>query len=215
MIFRNRIELEVSGRYAMFTDPLTVTGGERCSLPVPTYEALKGIVSAVYWVPQIRWMIEDVRVMEQIRTESVSVKNRKYYSTGCDLSLYTYLKDVRYRIKASFTDGNAPLSAEDEHRYYRTAQRMLSRGGRLSPYLGTRRCPAVLQNAVFSEGSGYYDNGGSVDLGLMYHSPVYSDKGISLRLWRCSMVNGVISFPAPEECSVMTDIQDGELYALV
>lgn len=215
MIFRNRIELEVSGRYAMFTEPLTVTGGEKCSLPVPTYEALKGIVSAVYWVPQIRWVIEEVRIMEQIRTESVSVKNRKYYSAGCDLSVYTYLKNVRYRIRASFTDGCAMLSVEDEHRYYRTAQRMLSRGGRLSPYLGTRRCPAEIRNAVFSEESGYYDNGGSVDLGLMYHSPVYSDKGIALRLWRCSMDNGVISFPAPEECSIITDMCVGERHALV
>lgn len=39
---RNNIEFKVTGRYALFTDPLTRVGGEKCSYHVPTYEALKG-----------------------------------------------------------------------------------------------------------------------------------------------------------------------------
>ena len=47
----NQIEFKVYGKYALFSDPLTRIGGEKCSYQIPTYEALKGIVKAVYWNP--------------------------------------------------------------------------------------------------------------------------------------------------------------------
>lgn len=40
---RNTVEFKVSGAYALFTDVLTRTGGERCTYMIPTYEALKGM----------------------------------------------------------------------------------------------------------------------------------------------------------------------------
>ena len=36
------IEFELVGDYALFSDPLTRPGGEKNSLIVPTYEALRG-----------------------------------------------------------------------------------------------------------------------------------------------------------------------------
>lgn len=39
----NQIEFQVTGDYAMFSDPVTRMGGEKCSYQVPTYEAIKGI----------------------------------------------------------------------------------------------------------------------------------------------------------------------------
>ena len=44
----NIVEFEVYGDYALFSDPLMRLGGEKCSYQVPTYEALKGILSSVY-----------------------------------------------------------------------------------------------------------------------------------------------------------------------
>lgn len=41
----NRVEFKVYGKYALFTDPLTKIGGEKCSYQIPTYQALKGIWS--------------------------------------------------------------------------------------------------------------------------------------------------------------------------
>ena len=38
----NVIEYSVFGRYALFTDPLSKTGGEKCTYQIPTYQALKG-----------------------------------------------------------------------------------------------------------------------------------------------------------------------------
>lgn len=41
--YRNTIEFEVYGTYALFSDPVMRVGGEKTSYHIPTYEALKGI----------------------------------------------------------------------------------------------------------------------------------------------------------------------------
>ncbi len=38
---KNSIAFRLWGRFALFTDPLTRVGGEKCSYPIPTYEALR------------------------------------------------------------------------------------------------------------------------------------------------------------------------------
>ena len=43
----NQIEFQVTGDYAMFSDPVTRMGGEKCSYQVPTYEAIKGIMASI------------------------------------------------------------------------------------------------------------------------------------------------------------------------
>ena len=55
----NIIEYTVFGRYALFTDPLSKTGGEKCSYQIPTYQALKGITESIYWKPTITWVIDE------------------------------------------------------------------------------------------------------------------------------------------------------------
>ena len=97
----NRVEFKVSGRYALFTDPLTRIGGEKCSYHIPTYEALKGIAKSVYWKPTFTWIIDTVRVIRRIRTQSKSVKPL-IYGGGNDLSIYTYLTDAVYQVQAHF-----------------------------------------------------------------------------------------------------------------
>lgn len=51
----NSIEFKVSGRYALFSDPINRIGGEKFSYQVPTYQALKGILESVYWKPTLIW----------------------------------------------------------------------------------------------------------------------------------------------------------------
>ena len=48
MSHRNSHEFKVHARHALFTDPLSKIGGEKCSYHVPTYEALKGIAKSIY-----------------------------------------------------------------------------------------------------------------------------------------------------------------------
>ena len=65
--YRNTIEFEVYGTYALFSDPVMRVGGEKTSYHIPTYEALKGITESIYWKPTIIWLIDAVRVMSQFR----------------------------------------------------------------------------------------------------------------------------------------------------
>lgn len=43
--YDNIVEFQVTGDYALFSDPILRVGGEKCSYQVPTYEALKGSCS--------------------------------------------------------------------------------------------------------------------------------------------------------------------------
>ena len=109
---QNIIEYCVSGRYALFTDPLSKTGGEKCSYQIPTYQALKGITESIYWKPTITWIIDECCIMNQIRTESKGIRPIKY-SGGNDLSYYTYLHEVAYQVMVGFQymDSVIPFSA--------------------------------------------------------------------------------------------------------
>lgn len=101
---RNQIEYKLTGRYALFTDPITKVGGEKCTLPVPTYQALKGITESIYWKPTVIWYVDEVRIMNPIRTESKNMRVINFGTKGdtTDLSMYTYLYDVEYRVRAHF-----------------------------------------------------------------------------------------------------------------
>ena len=218
MKYRNSIRFEVSGRHALFTDPLTRSGGEKCSLPVPTYEALKGMISAVYWQPHINWVIDNVRIMEQIRTESRSVLTRRYFSNGYDMSVYTYLKDVRYQVQAHFEPATDCFTEDDEHKHYRMALRMLERGGRRNIFLGTADCPCDISACNTSDKTGFYDNI-SNDMGIMFHSFTYSEDEYPkyASYFRCHMNNGIIHFPQPHELELVQPLHTGkgQKYALV
>ena len=70
---KNTLEFEIYGDYALFSDPITRVGGEKNSHYVPTYEALKGILHSIYWKPTIIWIIDRVKVLNPIKTESKSI----------------------------------------------------------------------------------------------------------------------------------------------
>ncbi len=59
------ITLEVSGDYALFSRPEMKT--ERVSYDVITPSAARGILEAIYWKPQIRWVVDEIRVLNEIR----------------------------------------------------------------------------------------------------------------------------------------------------
>lgn len=134
---RNTVEFEVVGDRALFSDPITRVGGEKTSYYVPTYEALKGIISSVYWKPTFIWIIDAVRVMNPIQTASEGIRT-KNYNGGNDLSLYTYLRNVRYQVQAHFIwNENRPELIQDrnENKHHNIAKRMIQRGGRRDVFL--------------------------------------------------------------------------------
>lgn len=205
---RNRIDFKVTGRFALFTDPLTKIGGEKCSYHIPTYEALKGIAKSIYWKPTFIWVIDKVRVMRRIRSQSKSVKPL-VFSGGNSLAIYTYLAEVEYQVQAHFEwNRHREDMAQDriDGKHFSVAQRMIEKGGRQDIFLGTRECQGYVEPCTFGEGVGAYDDYGDLDYGLMFHGFDYPDETgtneLHSRFWRPVMQDGVVTFPKPEECTV-------------
>lgn len=219
--YRNTVEFAVRGRYALFSDILTRAGGEKFSYSVPTYEALKGVLSSIYWKPTLIWYIDSVRIMNPIRTVRKGIRPIKY-SGGNDLAYYTYLEDVYYQVRAHFEwNMNRPELEMDrnEHKHHNISKRMIERGGRRDIFLGTRECQGYVEPCVFGESTGAYDNCPEIPFSLMYHGITYADEALNeddkglmtVRLWKPVMKNGIIDFIRPEECTVKRHIREMEI----
>lgn len=208
--YPNIVEFQVTGAYGLFTDPIMRVGGEKCTYQIPTYEALKGILSSVYWKPTFIWHIDQVRVMNQIQTEVKGIRPIKYQG-GNDLAYYTYLKNCCYQVRAHFEwNDNRPELAQDrnEEKHHNIAKRMVEKGGRRDIFLGARECQGYVEPCSFGEGEGAYDSVSELGFGLMYHGITYADEAYSpetqgqmtANFWYPTMKNGVITFPRPEAC---------------
>ena len=211
---RNSIEFKVWGRFALFTDPLTKIGGEKCSYHVPTYEALKGITKSIYWKPTFIWVIDEVRVMKRIRTQTKGTKPLEY-GGGNTLAIYTFLADVEYQVKTHFEwNPYRPELAEDrdEAKHYIIAQRMLERGGRQDIFLGTRDCQGYVEPCEFGSEHSPYDNDGELAFGVMFHGFDYPDETgepeLYTRFWRPTMINSVVHFERAEDCPIRKFVRE-------
>lgn len=123
--YDNIVEFQVSGSYALFSDPIVRIGGEKCSYQVPTYEALKGILNSTYWKPTFTWVIDAVRVMNPIQMETKGIRLIKYGGGKTDLSYYTYLKNCRYQVRAHFEwNENRPelIADRNENKHHQIAK---------------------------------------------------------------------------------------------
>ena len=220
-VHRNTVEFRVWGDFALFSDVLTRAGGEKISYPIPTYEALKGILSSVYWKPTFIWIIDSVRVMNPIRTVRKGVRPIKY-GGGNDLAYYTYLRDVSYQVRAHFEwNENRPELSRDrnENKHHNIAKRMIARGGRRDIFLGTRECQGYVEPCVFGEGTGYYDSCGDIPYSVMYHGITYADEAsrpedkgkMTVRLWNPVMADGFIDFVRPEDCEMKRQIREMDM----
>ena len=173
MKIRNQIEYCVSGNYALFSDPIARMGGEKFSYMLPTYQALKGITESIYWKPSIIWVVDEMRIMKPIRTESKNIRPISYVAPKNTLSVYTYLADVSYQVRAHFIfNENRREELEqdfNENKHHNIAKRMVEKGGRRDIFLGTRECQGSVESCVFGEGESYYDHYGELEFGLMFH----------------------------------------------
>lgn len=213
MANRNSIEFKVWARHALFTDPLTRIGGEKCSYHIPTYEALKGIAKSIYWKPTFIWVIDEVRVMKPIRTQTKGTKPLDY-GGGNTLAIYTFLSDVEYQVRAHFEWNEHQPGLEDDRidgKHFAIAKRMLELGGRQDIFLGTRDCQGYVKPCVFDSGEGYYDSIDRMDYGLSFHGFDYPDETgesvLTARFWRPVMEFGRVRFPKPEVCDIRKAIR--------
>jgi CRISPR-associated protein Cas5d len=217
---KNTIEFKLWGRYALFTDPLTKIGGEKCSYHLPTYEALKGVCKSIYWKPTIVWVVDAVRVMKRIRTQTKGTKPLNFsgvypsekmpgkkQENFNDLAIYTFLSDVEYQVRAHFEWNNYHKELGKDRvdgKHFAIAKRMLERGGRQDIFLGTRDCQGYVEPCIFGEGGSAYDMDDEIGYGLMFHGFDYPDETgddeLCARFWYSVLKKGVLTFDRPEKC---------------
>lgn len=100
--------LDVSGDYACFTRPEMKV--ERVSYDVITPSAARGIFTAIFWKPAIRWNIRKIEVLAPIRWTSVRRNEVAKVATGGSTGIFIeddrqqraglLLREVRYRLHA-------------------------------------------------------------------------------------------------------------------
>lgn len=205
---RNSVEFKVYGTYGLFTDPISKLGGEKLTYQVPTYQALKGILEQIYWKPTIKYIIDEVKVLNPIQMEAKGIRpiNDK---GGNTLATYTYLKDPAYAVRAhfEFNEQRVDLTYDrNEHKHHNILKRALKAGGRRDIFLGTRECQSYVEPCDFDEEVSFYDEIGELHFGTMIHGLSYPDETgreqLEARLWNPVMKNGVIRFIRPEDCQL-------------
>lgn len=216
MKWKNQLSFIVYGEYALFTDPLTKMGGEKMTYQVPTYQALKGITESIYWKPSIVYYIDEVRVINPIQMESKGMRPMKYNdSSASDLAYYTYLKKPSYEVKVHFEFNPHRPDLKDDwnaDKHFQILKRSIKAGGRRDIFLGTRECQGYVEPVIFGETKGHYDDyEGELHFGTMIHGLNYpSETGkdeLAARLWHPIMKKGVITFPRPEDCTLVRPLR--------
>ncbi|MDD4503399.1 MAG: type I-C CRISPR-associated protein Cas5c [Clostridiaceae bacterium] len=206
--------MKVFGDYALFTDPMTKGGGEKFSYQVPTYQSLKGISEACYWKPTFYYIIDSVKVMKKIKTETKGIlcplKNGKK-----DLNYYTYLRDVEYLVKFHFVWNENRINLKDdrnEKKHEQILLRSMERGGRRDVFLGARECIGYImriRERDYEEAKSCY-YGENISMGIMFHSFSYPDEvcggtdknALVSNFCPIVMEDGIIQFMEPKDCEI-------------
>ncbi len=161
------IKLEVWGNYASFNRPEMKV--ERVSYDVMTPSAARGVLEAIYWKPQFRWVVDRIRVLAPIRFTHVrrnelgckipagtvkTVRNRGSGSLGIAVEDHRQqraariLRDVRYGIEAHVevidpTERDGTALGHPEAKHLEAFKRRAIKGQCFHhPYLGCREFPA-------------------------------------------------------------------------
>lgn len=184
------IRVHVSGEFACFTRPEMKV--ERVSYDVITPSAARGVLEAIYWKPEVRWVVERLHVLRPIRftnlrrnevaSKASATNARKVMqgkSTGAlgiqieddrQQRAATILRDVAYVIEARF---DLVDDANPVEKHFNIFKRRAERGQCFHrPYLGCREFPCEfdwVEGAVPES-----EITGEVDLGYMLHDIVFT-----------------------------------------
>jgi CRISPR-associated protein Cas5d len=146
------LEVKVWSDWACFTRPDAKV--ERVSYPVMTPSAARGVLDAIFWKPQLRWLVRSIDVLRPIKymairrnevTERASPRGRPYLIAS-DPNVRAQrsslvLRDVAYVIRADVAP--LPGSHENEAAYRDQFRRRVLRGQCFrTPYLGCREFSA-------------------------------------------------------------------------
>ncbi len=207
------IRLLVQGDYACFTRP--EMKAERVSYDVMTPSAARGILEAIHWKPAIKWVVDRIHVLNDIRFTSVrrnevegKIPSRTVAEAmkGREVDLHQYaskerqqraslvLRDVAYVIDAHFelTERAGPEDTEQKH-YNMAVRRMREGQCYHRPYFGCREFPVSFR--LLEDGRIPVSlHRGERDLGWMLWDLDFDD-GMTPRFFRATMRDGVIDVP--------------------
>lgn len=204
------IRMEVWGKDACFCRPEMKT--ERVSYDVLTPSAARGIVEAVHYHPGLRWTIDRIYVLSEIRFANLrrnEVKSKllagnalriandtsktPYLVTSNDIQQRAalMLQNVHYVIEAHFDMTDRANPSDNPGKFQAIIKRRLKNGQCYSqPYLGCRECTAHFGLWEEEEIPAIQE---TRDLGYVLLDMDYSDpQNIQPIFFRAQMVNGVI-----------------------
>ena len=216
------IKVLAQGPRACFTRP--EMKAERVSYDVITPSAARGLIEAVYWKPAIRWHIDRIEVLNEIRFDTfrrnelggkLSYRNAKaamergeevWTAANDDRQQRAtmYLKDVAYLIDAHFTLTEQAGEDDTVEKHYNIALRRLRKGQCFNqPYFGYREFPADVSIVEGAEERpvSFYAGSGERDLGFMLYD-IDFDHDMEPQFFRASMRDGVIDVARAREAVV-------------
>lgn len=195
------LEVKVWGEFACFTRP--EFGVERVSYEVMTPSAARGVLEAIFWKPEFRWRVREIKVlptakrdpdgqpitepehrvkhysilrneMNSVQTMTRAKSGDPYYADDDRAQRHTLcLRDVAYVIKADIE--LEPHATDNVAKYRDQFRRRVKRGQCFTqPYLGTREFSAYFGLPDDEEPMDYTD-----DLGLVLFDVVFerAEKG--------------------------------------
>lgn len=214
------IKLHIWGDFACFTRP--EMKAERVSYDVITPSAARGVLEAIYWKPQIRWVVEKIHVLNPIHFTSIRRNEVGKKMPAPDAKMMKgekavpsiliederqqraslILRNVAYLIEAriDLLDPTEPIGKHLD---------MFNRRARKGqyfhhPYLGTREFPAsfeLIENAADLPPAAS-EFAGEKDLGFMLHDIAFEQdartkkvKSTTPRFFRAHLQDGVITVP--------------------
>jgi CRISPR-associated protein Cas5d len=192
--------VQVWGPAALFTRPELKV--ERVSYPVMTPPAARGVLEAIFWKPEMRYVVVAIEVLRPVRQFTIrrnethalvslddarrgkrvdTVANRDQRNAVC-------LRDVAYRIHAHVEV--TERSTKNVAAYRDQFRRRVQRGACFhQPYLGTREF-----SAEFGEPDGGARWAHSEDLGVMLHS-IHRGPPVRMEWFTARLENGVLHVP--------------------
>lgn len=212
------IKIRVSGDYALFTRPEMKV--ERVSYDIITPSAARGIIEAVYWKHAIRWWIDKIHVLKEIKFTSirrnevgdiVSESKARQVMKGAVKPLYLsatekrqqraslVLKDVDYVIEAHFEETDKWGERDTKEGHYNIALRRFREGQYFSPpCLGTREFGARVE--LIEDGAiPQSEIKGVRKLGWVLYDFDFSDaKDRKAEFFEATMIDGVIDLRKPK-----------------
>ena len=203
------IKLHVWGEHACFTRPEMKV--ERVSYDVITPSAARGVLEAVHWKPEIRWIVTRLHVLKPIRFQTIrrnEIKSkgpsRIHSSTPCIVveddrtqRSALVLRDVAYIIEAKFMLAGDATNNGTAAKHLDMFNRRVAKGQCFHrPYLGVREFPANFAPVESKIPEAYIaDDTRDRDLGWMLHDIDYTS-GMTPRYFQAKLINGIVDVPS-------------------